>query len=239
VRIFVSGTSSGLGLHISEELLSQGDNVWGIGRREFDVEIMQKSGQENFKYSQCDTTVYSQVKDTFEQMVESGFIPDIAIFCAGSATEDIAGNDFSVDMLRKNVEVNLLGVLSWVELLTPHFLGRNRGTFAGISSMSTFRENRRRRIGYSASKLALNKCFENLRLEYSDRGVDFVICNMGRMTQRRGLIGVSYEKAARLIAKMLKSDRRPTVVNIPRSQFLLTRAAGLIPERLFRRYLMG
>jgi NAD(P)-dependent dehydrogenase (short-subunit alcohol dehydrogenase family) len=239
VRIFVSGTSSGLGLHIAEELLSQGDNVWGIGRREFDIEIIQKSGQENFKYSQCDTTVYSQVKNTFEQMIESGFIPDIAIFCAGSATEDIAGNEFSLDKLRRNVEVNLLGVLSWVELLIPRFLGRNRGTFAGVSSMSTFRENHRKRIGYSASKLALNKCFENLRLEYSDRGVNFVIFNMGRMTKTRELIGVSYEKASRLIVDMLKSDRRPTVVNIPRSQFLLTRAAELIPEKLFRRYIMG
>ena len=235
----MSGTSSGLGLHISEELLSQGDYVWGIGRREFDIESIKNSGQENLKYSQCDTTVYSEVKNTFEQMVESGFIPDIAIFCAGSATEDIVDNDFSLQKFRKNIEVNLLGILSWVELLLPHFLGRNRGTFAGISSMSAVRENHRKRIGYSASKLALNKCFENLRLEYSDRGVDFVIFNMGRMTKTRGLIGVTYEKASSMIVSMLKSDRRHTVANIPLSQFLLTRAVGLIPEKLFRRYLMG
>lgn len=239
VKILVSGASSGLGLCITGELLRQGDSVWGLGRRKFEIETRRKSTLGNFRYSECDTGVYAQVVRTFEQMAESEFIPDMAVFCAGSATEDIVGNDFSAEKLARNFEVNLLGVLHWVELLLPHFVKRKRGKFAGISSMSILRENHRKRIGYSASKLALNKCFENLRLEYSDRGVRFVIFNMGRMTEEQGLIGVSYARAARLVVNTLKSDRCPSVANIPRSQYLLTRAVTFIPERVFRRYLMS
>lgn len=236
MKIFISGVSSGLGLYIAKEFLSQGDSVWGIARRKFEPDGIEASLQKKFYYSRCDTTVKEQVKNTVEEMVRSNFIPDIAIFCAGSAVDDMGENNLELDKFKENFSVNLFGVLHWVELLLPFFLKRNRGIFAGISSMSIYRENHKNRIGYSASKLALNKSFENLRLEYFNTGVKFVIFNMGRMKERSDLIGTSYAKAASLIVKILKSGRCSDAVNIPRTQYLLTKLAQFIPEKIYKKY---
>lgn len=234
-KIFISGASSGLGFHLARECISLGYTVWGIGRRKFDLDNIEPSLQKNFKYSLCDTTVKEQVKNTIEEMVRSNFIPDIAIFCAGSAVEDIREGNFELEKFKENFNVNLHGVLYWVELMLPFFLERNKGIFAGISSMSIYRENHNNRIGYSASKIALNKSFENLRLEYLNTGVKFVIFNMGRMKERNDLIGTSYAKAAALIVKILKSGKCSNTVNIPRTQYFLTKLAQFIPEEIFKK----
>lgn len=235
MKIFITGASSGLGSCLVKEFISQGDTVWGIGRRELkDARILKR----DFRYSQCDITIYDQVKDTVEQMIKSDFVPDIVIFCAGSARDDIIESNFVAEKFKENFSVNLFGVLHWVELLLPHFLKRNRGIFAGISSMSIYRENHKNRIGYSASKLAINKSFENLHLEYLGTGIKFVIFNMGRMKEKKDLIGTSYAKAATTIIKILKSGRYSNVVSIPFTQYLLTRLLQFIPEKVFKNFIM-
>lgn len=238
MKIFITGVSSGLGICLAKEFLACGDEVWGIGRRKFDLEGIDINPQQNLRYYQCDTTKDSQVQNTFEEMVKADYIPDIAIFCAGSAIDDIAEDNFRLDRFKENFSVNLFGILCWVELLLSYYLKRNKGVFAGISSMSVYRESRKDRIGYSASRIALNKTFENLHLEYLDTGVEFVIFNMGRMKERSGIIGTSYSKAAYTIVKMLKSGKHSKLVNIPFSQYLLTRMVQFIPEKIFKNYLM-
>lgn len=238
MKIFITGASSGLGFYLAKEFMLQGDSVWGIGRRKFGPEDIETSIQKNFTYSRCDMTVDAQIKNTYEEMVKSDFIPDIVIFCAGSAAGDITGRNFVIDKFRENFSVNLFGVLYWVGLLLPHFLKRNKGIFAGISSMSIYRENHRKRIGYSASKLALNKSFENLRLEYLNTGINFIIFSMGRMKETKDLIGTSYARAAGLIVKVFRSRRIPQIVHIPFSQYFLTRIATYLPDWVFCNYLM-
>lgn len=238
MKIFITGVSSGLGIYLAKEFLACGDKVWGIGRRKLDLEGIDVNLQQNLRYYQCDTTKDSQVQNTFEEMVKADYIPDIAIFCAGSAIDDIAEDSFRLVRFKENFSVNLFGTLCWVELLLPYFIRRDRGIFAGISSMSIYRESRKDRIGYSASRIALNKTFENLHLEYLDTGVEFAIFNMGRMKERSGIIGTSYSKAAYTIVKMLKSGKHSKLVNIPFSQYLLTRMVQFIPEKIFKNYLM-
>ena len=136
MKIFISGASSGLGLYLSKKFILQGDLVWGIGRGELKADDEERSFKTNFRYSRCDITSYADIKNTFAEMVKLDFIPDIAIFCAGRATEDIMESNFAADKFRENFDVNLFGALYWVEVLLPHFLKRNSGIFAAISSKS-------------------------------------------------------------------------------------------------------
>jgi len=234
MKIFISGASSGLGLSLAKRFLHNGDIVWGTGRREFKIE---DTGNENFRYSRCDTTQKEEVKNTFEDMVKKDFIPDVAVFCAGSAAEDIIEDKFFTNRFEENFKVNLFGVLYWVEFLLPLFLKRNKGILAAVSSMSIYVENHSKRIGYSASRIALNKTFENLHLEYLNTGIHFKIFNMGRMKETKDIIGTSYLKASASIIKNLKSGKHSNVFNIPYTQFLLTKAVSFIPEKIFRTYL--
>lgn len=42
------------------------------------------------------------MKNTFEEIIKADFIPDIAIFCAGSATDDIVEGNFKVGRFKEN-----------------------------------------------------------------------------------------------------------------------------------------
>ncbi len=85
----------------------------------------------------------------------------------------------------------------------------------------------------------MNKAFENLRLEYLNTGVEFSTFTLGRLQERSGFIGTSYAKAAYLIVKMLNKGKYSKKVDIPFSQYLLTRMAQLIPDGLFKNFLMS
>ncbi|GJQ51000.1 MAG: hypothetical protein HKUEN01_33860 [Candidatus Kuenenia stuttgartiensis] len=238
MKIFITGVSSGLGLCLAKEFLRNGDEVWGIGRRNLDTEGLSEGFQGTLRYCQCDTTKIDQIKFTFEKMVKADYIPDIIIFCAGSATNDIIENFFRLDEFKNNFSVNLFGTLHWIELFLPYFIQRGKGSFATISSMSVYRENHRERIGYSASRIAINKAFENLFLEYSESGIKFIVFNMGRMQKKSGFIGTSYHKAASKICKILKSSKHSTSINIPFFQYVLTKGAQFIPVKIYKKYLM-
>ncbi|MFH1305595.1 MAG: SDR family NAD(P)-dependent oxidoreductase [Candidatus Omnitrophota bacterium] len=236
MKVFISGVSSGLGLALAEDLIRRGNAVWGIGRRAVDTFRTETLSSGLFRYFECDTTDGAQVKNVFNKMLEEDFIPDTAVFCAGSATDDIVEKDFRGDKFRENFNVNLFGALCWVELLLPHFIKRNKGIFAGISSMSIFRENHEKRIGYSASRVALNKTFENLRMQYINTALEFVIFNMGRMREKRTLIGTSYAAAARFISEDLRARKTGGTVNVPFSQYLLTRMTEFLPDKVYHNF---
>ncbi len=238
LKIFITGVSDGLGLHLAREFLESGGRVHGIGRREFPVIALGEAHRNRFMYHQCDTTRDEQVQRTFESVMQADFIPDIIVFCAGDAIDDIIGDKVSLDKFKENFELNLFGVFSWVERFLPHFIERGAGTFAAVSSMSIFRESRKDRIGYSASKTALNKTFENLRLAYLESGVRFIIFNMGRMQKKKGIIGVSYSKAANQICRIVKADPLSATANIPFSQYALTKMVQWVPKKIFKRHLM-
>ncbi|MFC1521987.1 SDR family NAD(P)-dependent oxidoreductase [Elusimicrobiota bacterium] len=238
MKLFITGMSSGLGLSLAKEFIALDDEVWGIGKRDLDVKSIDASAKGKSRYFKCDTANTQQVSDTFRQMIQADYIPDVVIFCAGSAADDVKEHVFSLEKFQENFNVNLFGILTWTEHFLPHFLKRNSGTFAAVSSMSAYRENHKCRMGYSASRIALNKTFENLSVEYCESGMRFIVFNMGRLLESEGIIGVTRSKAARRIRKIIKSSKRCAAVNIPFSQYVLTRMAQCIPDKLFKRYFM-
>lgn len=236
MKILISGASKGLGLCLVKEFLSRNDKVLAIARSPFKKENLTETDFDNFTYYQCDTTDNLQIKSAFHAMIKADFVPDICLFCAGSATEDIADNKFSVEKLKINFDLNYYGILYWIELLLPYFIKRGSGSFVGISSMSIYRESHKNRIGYAASKLALNKTFETLRMQYFKTGVTFSICTMGRILKTKGLIGIEYKKAACLIARKLKSQKPPDEFRLPILQEILTRISVWFPKKIYYRF---
>lgn len=237
MKIFITGVSCGLGLALAKDFIHNGDFVWGIGRRQFTLKGVK---DKSFRYSQCNTAKKDEVETVFNEMVADGFIPDIAIFCAGSVTDDIDNNNgkFVSCKFKENFDVNLFGLLYWVELLIPLFLDKNSGVFAVISSMSIYAENHGKRIGYSASRIALNKAFENFRQEYFGTEIKFKVFTMGRLKETEDFIGTSYKKASKSIVTRLKCKRNSNTFNIPYIQYLLTRIASFVPKKLFIKYLL-
>ncbi len=239
MKVFISGVTGGLGISLADELLKQGDQVRGIGRRNFEYERLRFNNNGRFKYYSCDTTGAEDVTRTFDALIDEDFLPDSVVFCAGEAIPDVTEGCYRLKQYKENFDINLYGALFWVEKFLPVFIEQKKGTFAAISSMSVYRESRKNRIGYSASKIALNKTFKNLQQHYSNyRLIKFVVFNMGRMGEKTGVIGTTYQKAAKKICKELSSCNCRISSNIPFSQYVLTQFVRFIPNNLFRRYLM-
>lgn len=234
MRILLTGASKGLGAELVERYIAGGAIVWGVGRS---VTPARAADGKSFIYTRCDVRDPDAIRKTVREMTEKGFIPDVAVFNAGSPTQDAAGA-FQFHNFRENFETNLYGTVIWVEELLPHFLKRGGGVFAAISSQSVFRENHRNVVGYSASKLALSKAFENLRLQYLRTGVRFVTIHPGRMSPvKNAFIGTTYTNAARIICRATTAKNPPAVVNFPALQYYMTRALSLIPDSLFHRFI--
>lgn len=243
MNVLITGTSRGLGAALVKYYLGRGDRVWGVGRSAVDT-----GEDEGYTYSACDVKKRDDVRRVIAEMGEADFVPDLVILNAGAATDDAgADSDAGLDLEKftDNFQMNLFGSIYWVEELLPGFLKRGSGRFAAVSSLSVLIENHAGRVGYSASKAALAKTFENLRTEYFGSGVGFTVFYAGRMTEEGSLLGTTYDGAARLVARTMgcgesgdcgDSAAPPASVSFPTIQYLLTRVLTFVPTRVFRKY---
>lgn len=238
MKVLITGASKGLGAALVREFNARGAEVWGVARSA--KPAVQPDADGRFRYSRCDVRNMGEIKKSAAEMISTGFIPDIVIFNAGAATDDVdgSGGAFDLTRFRENYDANLFGSVAWIEELLPHFLKRGSGVFAAISSLSVYRENHRNRVGYSSSKTALSKAFENFRLQYHGTGARFIAFQPGRMSEAGGsVIGTTYAKAARTIAEKALSPNPPASVDFPRLQHVLTRILMFVPEGLFHRFI--
>jgi len=243
VKVLITGASKGLGAALVMEFNARGASVWGVARSEKPAIHPDADGR--FRYSMCDVRNQDGVKKAVKEMISTGFIPDVVIFNAGAASDDVdeSGGEFDMTRFRENYDANLFGAVAWIEELLPLFLkrelpsSRGSGVFAAISSLSVYRENHRNRMGYSSSKIALSKAFENFRMQYHGTGVRFVAFHPGRMSEAGSFIGTTYAKAARTIAENVLSSNPPASVDFPRLQYILTRILRFVPDGLFYRFI--
>lgn len=235
MKVLLTGASKGLGIALVKEFASRGFEVWGVARSALDKSRVE--GVKGFTYSPCDCSIESDVRRLASDMKKKGFIPDVVIFNAGSAIDDVADR-VELDKFKRNFEVNLFGSIAWMEEFLPLFLKRGSGVFAAISSLSVYRENHKNRIAYSSSKLALSKAFENLRMQYFSTGVNFVCFHPGRMSEvKTSLIGTTYADSARIIAENTLKKDPPSRVDFPALHYYLTRLTAFVPDAVYFKHI--
>jgi len=238
MKILIVGASRGLGLEILKQTLNKKHSVWAASRTALELINIDPNLKANIRYTQADFTDKSQINSLYNSLISSKFIPEAVIFCLGKAIDDIEKNNLDTTSYINNFRLNLFGTIDLIALLIPHFIERNQGIFAVISSMSTIRENHSLRIGYSASKSALNKTFENLSMQYLNYGLTFLTFNMGRLSEKKnGIVGISYNKAAKKILEYLQKRKRSAVINIPYFQYFLTILTKFLPKKIYSKYL--
>lgn len=234
-KVLVTGATKGLGLAITQELSSRGAIVWGVARG---AGPDGAPPTDSSIYTRCDVGKSDDIKRTALEMKNRGFIPDVFIFNAGGAADDADDERLDLTKLRENFDLNLFGTLGWVEEFLPTCLERKSGIFVAVSSLSVLRENHKGRIGYSSSKAALSKAFENLRIQYHAAGVEFITVHPGRMSAGKdSFLGTTYAAAAGIIVSIVLGNRHKKVVNFPFIQHQLTRLLRFIPDGLFFRFI--
>ena len=168
--IFITGVSSGFGLHIAKTLSSQGHVVYGSSRKDgFQLE--------GVKVVKMDVNDEQEVKSTIDEIVGKEGKLDILINNAGIGLGG-ALQDFSEKESMIELNTNLLGVFRCSKFALPHMISNGDGKIITIGSIAGLLALPFQGF-YSASKFGVEGFLESLRYEVSKFGVKVVLVNPG------------------------------------------------------------
>lgn len=186
----VTGASSGIGKALVEELLSRGYEVFGISRSKENLEHLKlELNNAHLHIFDCDVSDMSAVEALSSELNKQGYIPDMFFLNAGVAGEGALepADVLDVECHRKIFEVNYYGVLNFVEKWLVPCKEKGGATFIVSSSINAIFAPPRG-AAYSASKAAISKAFDGLRVTHAGSNIKFLSVFCGPV-DTAGLVG--------------------------------------------------
>ena len=156
MKVLITGTSSGIGHGLAKHYCSQGAEVYGISRRESDIQ------SENFHHLSLDLLDYDAVKSEIPKFVKDVEEFDLVILNAGVLGKIQPMAKAQLSELKHTMEMNL-----WSQkmLLDTLLSSTSIKTVIGISSGAGVNGNLGW-SGYSLSKAALNMLIQLYAQEF-------------------------------------------------------------------------
>ena len=173
----VTGASSGIGKAITKEMIKRGWKVIGVSRNIEKLEKLGKKLGDNFVSYKCDVSDLEQIHKVSDEIKSKDLQPTLFFLNAG--TGDIETKDkFSTNAHQKIFDTNYFGTIAWIENWLDFVKNHGGGTFVATSSvMALFATPGS--AAYSASKAAINRCFQSLRLQYFKDDIGFIVALPG------------------------------------------------------------
>ena len=169
--VWITGGGSGIGRALALELAGRGAAVAVSGRRQGKIEAVaeeiRSKGGRSIALA-CDVTDEASVHDAAERVAEELGGIDVVIANAGFG---VAGRfeKLSLDEWRRQMDVNVIGLVSTVKEALPHVKER-RGSVVLIGSVAAFLPVTGN-IAYNASKAAVASIGSTLAAELHGSGV--------------------------------------------------------------------
>ena len=149
--ILVTGASRGLGLAISERLISLGENVIGLSKN---------IGQMDFETIKCDVSSFKEIKTISKMLKKRGENISAIINAAGVASMNMALTTDS-NTVQNIIQTNLIGTINVCQAITPLMVRKKNGIIINFSTIAVPLALKGESI-YVASKAgveAFTKCF--------------------------------------------------------------------------------
>ena len=182
--VVITGVSSGIGLRATQILCDSGYRVYGSVRKEKDAQNLINQYPKHFKPLIFDVRDEAAIKEA-SVFVKSDLSEEDQLVGLVNNSGIALGGPFkhlNTDIFRKQLEVNVLGVVSvtlnFLELLGAYRGSKNQGKIIMISSVSGHRAYPYM-SPYSASKFALEGMSDSLRRELMMYGIDVVLIEPG------------------------------------------------------------
>ncbi len=166
--VWITGASSGIGRGLALECARQGATLMLTARREEELEATRAACERSDDH-RCmihDVTDRPAHKRVMQAILDTWGRLDMVVLNAGIGQRGSI-EETDPDVERRIMEVNYFGYTEIAHEVLPHFLDRNDGHFAVISSVMG-KLSTPRRATYAASKHALHGFFEGLRAELSN-----------------------------------------------------------------------
>ena len=237
--ILITGASSGIGYGLARALASEKCNLVLLARRKNLMDELAASLKEsgsNFLSVKCDVTNKEEVRSAIDEVKNRFGIIDIAILNSG------IGKNTTVQNLRASdaigvFNVNVFGVLNFIEFLLPDFIKNKQGMIVGISSLAEVR-GFTKSGAYSASKAALSIFLESIRVELKKYGVKVLTVKPGfvrtPMTDKNNFkmpFLINLDKAVSIIINGIKKEKR--IIQFPFPTVIGAKILKILPDSLF------
>ncbi|WP_213949881.1 oxidoreductase [Luteibacter sp. dw_328] len=193
---FITGVSSGFGLALSREALSEGHRVIGTVRNDDARRAFEALHDERAHAVSLDVTDIEAIPDAVAE-AESRFGPvDVLVNNAGYGHEGIF-EESPIEAMRRQFEVNVFGAVAVTQAFVPRFRERRHGHIVNITSMGGF-ITMPGIAYYCGSKFALEGISEVLGKELAPFGVHVTAVAPGSF--RTDWAGRSMQRSPRSIA---------------------------------------
>jgi short-subunit dehydrogenase len=234
----ITGASSGIGAALAQRLARRGDHVILVARRlrllqEVAAEIAKAGGSSEI--SVCDVTIGEAARACVDEALRKHGRIDRLILNAGGGGRAPPEHLTSADM-RASFDLNLFGVVNFVEAALPALLEQGTGQIVAIGSIAGFR-GLPHAASYGAAKAALMNYIESLRIDLAPRGIAVTLAAPGFVVtkdtkkQRAKPMSMSVESAADLLTAAILARRR--YVSFPWTLAWIARFMRLLPAGLY------
>jgi short-subunit dehydrogenase len=236
----VTGASSGIGAALAQRLAGHGDHVILVARR---LRLLQEVAERIAKaggsaeISVCDVTVGDAARACVGEALRRHGRLDRLILNAGGGSRT-AAEKLTGEEMRASIDLNLFGVVNFVEAALPALLKQGHGQIVAIGSIAGFR-GLPRAASYGAAKAALMNYIESLRIDLAPRGIAVTLAAPGFVAtketrkQRAKPMSMTVEAAAETLAKAILARR--SYVSFPWTLAWIARLLRLLPASLYDR----
>lgn len=177
---WITGGGSGIGQHLALLLASKGWRVATSGRtlEKLETTAGKAKGLSGSIYAHpCDVTDHEAVKATVAAIkTELGGL-NLAVLNAG-AFAAFDGKRFPLEQLRKELEVNYLGVAHCIDAVLPIFREQGNGHFVVVASVAGY-GGLPLAASYGATKAAVINLMEGLKFDFDKLGIKTQIVTPG------------------------------------------------------------
>ncbi len=248
LRAFVTGSASGIGLHVTERLLLAGHRVWATDLR---IDALRRVAKDRAwpeshvvlrELDVVDDTGYAEV--FADAVADLGGI-DLHLNIAGYLRPAWVDAATSQDVHR-HLDINIKGVVFGTQLAARQMLAQGRGHIINLASLASLAPVPGLSL-YSASKFAVRSYSVAAALELRGRGVAVTaICPDAVQTPMLDL-QVGFEEASLTFSgpraltvedvgdAIFKAMRtRPIEIHLPRSRAWMAKLANLMPRATHR-----
>jgi short-subunit dehydrogenase len=236
----ITGASSGIGAALAQRLAGRGDHVILVARRlrllqEVAAEIAKAGGSSEI--SVCDVTIGEAARACVTEALRKHGRIDRLILNAGGGSRTAPEHLTSADM-RASLDLNLFGVVNFIEAALPAMLAQGSGQIVAIGSIAGYR-GLPHAASYGAAKAALMNYIESLRIDLAPKGIAVTLAAPGFVVtkdtkkQRAKPMSMRVEPAADLLTKAILA-RRP-YVSFPWTLAWVARLMRLLPASLYDR----
>lgn len=169
--IWITGASSGIGEAAAKKFSKEGYQVIISARKvpELDRVKSECNFPSDVKILSLDLVEIDSFGEKVKEAISFYGKVDIVLHNGGISQRSLI-RETGLDVDRKLMEVNFFGTVALTKAILPHFISRNTGHFAIVSSLvgkfgSPFRSS------YAASKHALHGFFDTLRAEHFQENI--------------------------------------------------------------------